>query len=152
VQKAQESTRSQTGLFFFRRKPGAPFAISSPGGGFSYVASVHEGFPYAVAISKQGCNAFVLKYRVGSGGALATRDLAAAISYVFRHAKKLGVGHRGLLRVGQFGGSTDGRGDRVARRRAVWRRRSSEAVSSGDGVHRPCGRVGERAAQVRRRR
>ena len=42
-----------------------------PGGGFSYVASIHEGFPYAVAIRKQGYNAFVLKYRAGSGGALA---------------------------------------------------------------------------------
>jgi acetyl esterase/lipase len=54
--------------------------------------SVHEGFPYAVAISKQGYNAFVLKYRAGAGGEVATRDLAAAISYVFRNAKALGVG------------------------------------------------------------
>ena len=64
----------------------------SPGGGFSYVGSVHEGFPYAVAISKQGYNAFVLKYRAGAGGAAATRDLAAAISYIFRNANRLGVG------------------------------------------------------------
>ena len=63
----------------------------SPGGGFSYVGSVHEGFPYAVAISKQGYNAFVLKYRAGAGGAAATRDLAAALSYIFRNADRLGV-------------------------------------------------------------
>ena len=62
-QKAEEPAKSHTGLFFFRGKPGAPFAVVSPGGGFSYVGSVHEGFPYAVAISKQGYNAFVLKYR-----------------------------------------------------------------------------------------
>ena len=43
-------------------------------------------------ISRRGYNAFVLKYRVGSGGAVATQDLAAAISYVFRNAKALGVG------------------------------------------------------------
>jgi acetyl esterase/lipase len=91
-EQKQEPTKANTGLFFFRGKPGAPFAIVSPGGGFSYVASVHEGFPYAEAISQQGYNAFVLRYRVGSGGAVATRDLAAAISYVFRHAKALGVG------------------------------------------------------------
>jgi acetyl esterase/lipase len=91
-EKDEQRARSNTGLFFFRGKPGAPFAVIAPGGGFSYVASIHEGFPYAVAIRKQGYNAFVLKYRAGAGGAVATRDLAAAISYVFRDAKTLGVG------------------------------------------------------------
>ena len=91
-EKKEQPTKSNTGLFFFRGKPGAPFAVISPGGGFSYVGSVHEGFPYALAISKHGFNAFVLRYRAGSGGAVATRDLAAAISYVSRNAKMLGVG------------------------------------------------------------
>ena len=76
-----------------------------PGGGFSYVGSVHEGFPYAVAISKQGYNAFVLRYRAGSGGAVATRDLAAAISYVFRNAKVLGVGTQGYSLWGSSAGA-----------------------------------------------
>jgi hypothetical protein len=31
------------------------------------VGSVHEGFPYAAAISDAGYNAFVLKYRAGLG-------------------------------------------------------------------------------------
>jgi hypothetical protein len=91
-EKTDEPTKAHTGLFFFRGKPGAPFAVVSPGGGFSYVGSVHEGFPYAVAISKRGYNAFVLKYRAGAGGAAATRDLAAALSYVFENANRLGVG------------------------------------------------------------
>jgi hypothetical protein len=91
-EKKEQRTKSSTGLFLFRGKPGAPFAVIAPGGGFSYVGSVHEGFPYAVAISKQGYNAFVLRYRAGAGGAVATRDLAAAISFVFRNAKTLGVG------------------------------------------------------------
>jgi acetyl esterase/lipase len=90
-EKKQEPARGNTSLFFFRGKPGAPFAIIAPGGGFSYVASVHEGFPYAAPISDRGYNAFVLRYRVGSGGADATRDLAAAISYVFRNANTLVV-------------------------------------------------------------
>lgn len=104
-QKKLEPARSNTGLFFFRGKPGAPFAIISPGGGFSYVGSVHEGFPYALAITEQGYNAFVLKYRVGSGGADATRDLAAAISYVFRDATTLGVGARGYSLWGSSAGA-----------------------------------------------
>jgi acetyl esterase/lipase len=81
-------------LFFFRGKAGAPFAIVAPGGGFSYVGSVHEGFPHALEISNRGYNAFVLKYRVGQGGSVATQDMAAAISYVFKNAETLGVSTR----------------------------------------------------------
>ncbi|MFC5482706.1 hypothetical protein [Microvirga aerilata] len=51
AQKRADPTKEHTGLFFFRGKPGAPFAVVSPGGGFSYVGSVHEGFPYAAEIS-----------------------------------------------------------------------------------------------------
>jgi acetyl esterase/lipase len=91
-EKQRTRSKSQTGLFFFRGKPGAPFAIIAPGGGFSYVGSVHEGFPYAVEINKRGYNAFVLRYRVGYGESSATADLAAAISYVFRNARALEVG------------------------------------------------------------
>jgi len=91
AQKQEQPSRANTGLFFFRGKPGAPFAVISPGGGFSYVGSIHEGFPYAVEISNKGYNAFVLKYRAGEGGAVATQDLAAAISYIFRNAETLGV-------------------------------------------------------------
>jgi acetyl esterase/lipase len=90
-EKRAEPARANTGLFFLRGKPGAPFAVVAPGGGFSYVGSVHEGFPYAAEISKKGYNVFVLKYRVGFGGSVATEDLAAAISYIFRNADALGV-------------------------------------------------------------
>ena len=91
-QKLEQPACENTGLFFFRGKPSAPFAVISPGGGFSYVGSVHEGFPYAAEISARGYNAFVLRYRAGYGGTVATEDLAAAISYIFRNAKALGVG------------------------------------------------------------
>jgi acetyl esterase/lipase len=104
-EKKQEPAKSNTGLFFFRGKLGAPFAVIAPGGGFSYVASVHEGFPYAVAISQEGYNAFVLRYRVGSGGADATRDLATALSYVFRNAKTLGVSTEGYSLWGSSAGA-----------------------------------------------
>lgn len=104
-EKKRQPAKTNTGLFFFRGKPGAPFAVIAPGGGFSYVASVHEGFPYAVAINQEGYNAFVLRYRVGSGGADATRDLAAAISYIFRNAKTLGVSTEGYSLWGSSAGA-----------------------------------------------
>ena len=89
-QKENTPAKSSTGLFFFRGKPGAPFAVICPGGGFSYVGSLHEGFPHAVKMSEMGYNVFVLDYRVGSN-AKATEDLAAAISYIFDHAEQLEV-------------------------------------------------------------
>ena len=45
-QKLETPAKQNTGLFFFKGKPGAPFGIICPGGGFSYVGSVHEGFPH----------------------------------------------------------------------------------------------------------
>ena len=89
-QKQEDPTKESTGIFFFRGKPGAPFAFVCPGGGFAYVGSLHEGFPHAVELSKRGYNAFVLKYRVGSG-LRATEDLAAAISYIFKNAEMFEV-------------------------------------------------------------
>jgi len=91
AEKEAEPSRRNTGLFFIRGKPGAKFAVIAPGGGFAYVASVHEGFPFADEISKRGFNAFVLKYRVGQGGRMATEDLAAALKYIHRNAGQLGV-------------------------------------------------------------
>jgi len=65
-QKQQDPDKRYTGLFFFRGNADAPFAIVCPGGGFSYVGSLHEGFPIAREISKKGFNAFVIRYRLGS--------------------------------------------------------------------------------------
>lgn len=90
-EKRLDPTKESTGLFFFRGKPGAPFAIISAGGGFSYVGSIHEGFPLAIQLAEQGYNAFVIQYRVG-GAKVACEDLAAAISFVFANAEDLKVG------------------------------------------------------------
>jgi acetyl esterase/lipase len=91
----RDPARAGTGLFLFRGRPGAPFALICPGGGFQYVATLHEGLPVADAVARLGYNALVLKYRVGSGGAAATGDLAAALAWVFRHAGRLGLGTEG---------------------------------------------------------
>jgi acetyl esterase/lipase len=105
AQRQQQPARSNTGLFFFRGSRGAPFAVISPGGGFSYVGSVHEGFPYAEVISRKGYNAFVLKYRAGYGSTVATQDLAAAVSYIFRNAATLGVSTNGYSLWGSSAGA-----------------------------------------------
>lgn len=104
-EKARDPTKADTGLFFLRGRPGAPFAVIAPGGGFSYVATVHEGLPYALAINRHGFNAFVLRYRVGQGGTAATEDLAAALSVIFRHAAELQVGTGGYSLWGSSAGA-----------------------------------------------
>jgi acetyl esterase/lipase len=105
AQRQAQPSLKNTGLFFFRGRPGAPFAVIAPGGGFAYVGSVHEGFPYAEAISRQGLNAFVLKYRAGQGGRVATEDLAAAIAYIFENARALQVGTEGYSLWGSSAGA-----------------------------------------------
>ena len=89
-EKRQDVTKENTGLFFFRGNPNAPFTIICPGGGFSYVGSLHEGITLAKAISDKGYNAFVIRYRIG-GEQIAVEDLAAAISYIFKNAGALEV-------------------------------------------------------------
>jgi acetyl esterase/lipase len=104
-QQQQDPTKRDTGIFFYRGKPDTPFAVVCPGGGFSYVGSLHEGFPLAQRISELGLNAFVIRYRIGNERA-ATEDLAAAIAYIMRNAKTLGVSTNGYS---VWGGSAGAR-------------------------------------------
>lgn len=83
--------RKDAGLFFFPGQRGKPFAIFCPGGGFSYVGSIHEGFPPALEMSRQGYNAFVIQYSCERDAQGAVEDLAAGIDYIFSHAAALGV-------------------------------------------------------------
>ena len=45
AEKRAAPSKEHTGLFFFRGKAGAPFAVIAPGGGFSYVGSIQKAFP-----------------------------------------------------------------------------------------------------------
>lgn len=93
-ERRKDSSKKNTCLFFLRGKPGAPFAVVCPGGGFYYVGSLHEGFPIAQEINRFSYNAFVLKYRVGYGArgeAIGSRDLVAAVEFILKHAEILDV-------------------------------------------------------------
>lgn len=86
---AADPWKADTGLFFFKGKPGAKFAICNAGGGFAYVGAMHDSFPHALELSKMGYNAFALIYRPGSQ--TACEDLAQAIAFIHEHAKELEV-------------------------------------------------------------
>lgn len=88
-EKAADPAKEDTGLFFFKGNPGEKFAVCNAGGGFAYVGAMHDSFPHALELSKQGYNAFALIYRPGAQ--MACEDLARAISFIFEHAEELEV-------------------------------------------------------------
>lgn len=96
AERSADPALAAAGLFFFPGDPDAPFAVIAPGGGFSYVGSVHEGFPIALEINARGYNAFVTTYRTGLGGRPATEDMAHAIDVILQHADTFGVGSTGF--------------------------------------------------------
>ena len=53
------------------------------------MGAMHDSFPHALELSKQGYNAFALIYRPGAQ--TACEDLARAISFIFEHAEELEV-------------------------------------------------------------
>jgi acetyl esterase/lipase len=102
-EQQEDPTKRNTGLFFYRGKRGAPFAIICPGGGFEYVGTLHEGLPLASRISKKELNAFVLRYRIGEQ--VGTEDLAAATAFALRNAERLGVEKGGYSLWGASAGA-----------------------------------------------
>ncbi len=88
-EKAADSAKENTGIFFFKGNPGERFAVCNAGGGSVYVGAMHDSFPHALELSKMGYNAFALIYRPGAQ--TACEDLARAIEFIFEHAGELEV-------------------------------------------------------------
>jgi acetyl esterase/lipase len=88
-EKNQDPDKKDTGLFFFRGKKGAKTAILSAGGGFVFVGAMQDSFPHALALGKNGYNAFALIYRPGAR--TACEDLARAIAFLHTNAAKLEI-------------------------------------------------------------
>ena len=69
AEKQADPAKRNTGLFFFRGNPGEKFAITNSGGGFVYVAAMHDSFPHMQELARRGYNAFALIYRPGAQSA-----------------------------------------------------------------------------------
>lgn len=89
AEKAADPAKEDTGLFYFKGKPGEKFAVCNAGGGFAFVGAMQDSFPHALELSKKGYNAFALIYRPGAK--TACEDLARAISFIFEYADELEV-------------------------------------------------------------
>lgn len=102
-EKAADPSLADTGLFFFRGERNAPFAVTCAGGGWAYVAAMHDSFPHALELSKRGYNAFAIIYRPGAQTAY--EDLARALSFIFENAEELGVSTGGYSLWGGSAGA-----------------------------------------------
>ena len=102
-EKAVDPAKEATGLFFFKGNPGERFAVCNAGGAFAYVGAMHDSFPHALELSKQGYNAFALIYRPGAQ--TACEDLARAIQFIFEHADELEVNTDGYSLWGGSAGA-----------------------------------------------
>lgn len=102
-EKAADPEKEDTGLFFFKGTPGERFAVCNAGGAFAYVGAMHDSFPHALELSKQGYNAFALIYRPGAQ--TACEDLARAIQFIFEHAEELEVNTEGYSLWGGSAGA-----------------------------------------------
>ena len=89
AEKAADPEKNDTGLFFFKGDENAPFAICNAGGGHVFVGAMHDSFPHALELSKKGFNAFALIYR--PDWEPSDEDLARALTFIYDHAKELGV-------------------------------------------------------------
>ena len=103
AEKQADPEKRNTGLFFFRGAPSAPFAICNAGGGHVFVGAMHDSFPHALEISKKGLNAFALIYRPDWN--TADEDLARALTYIYDHADDLGVAREGYSLWGGSAGA-----------------------------------------------
>ena len=121
AEKQADPEKRNTGLFFFRAAVDVdlksashesgisnplqprPFAICNAGGGHVFVGAMHDSFPHALEISKQGLNAFALIYRPDWGPS--DEDLARALTYIYDHADELGVTRDGYSLWGGSAGA-----------------------------------------------
>lgn len=102
-EKAEDPSRKNTGLFYFRGNPGEKFAVVNAGGGFMYVAAMHDSFPHMQELAERGYNAFALIYRPGAQ--TACEDLARAIAFIYEHAEELQVNAEGYSLWGGSAGA-----------------------------------------------
>lgn len=126
AEQRRDPALRDTGLFFFRGRPGAPFAAVNAGGGFYYVGAIHESLPHALALSRKGYNAFALIYRPDSACTACT-DLARALGWIVRHAEDLQLDPAGYSLWGGSAGA----------RMAAWVGGYGAAAFGGDRLPKP---------------
>lgn len=130
AEKDADPSLADTGLFRFAAEglsegERAPFAVVSAGGGFAYVAAMHDSFPHCLHLARAGLNGFAVIYRPDAQ--LACEDLSRAVSFIFERADELGVAASGYSLWGGSAGA----------RMAAYVGGYGPAAFGGDDVPRP---------------
>ena len=103
-ERAAAPALQDTGLFYFKGRPGGRCAMLCAGGGFLYVGAMQDSFPQALELARRGYNALALIYRPGQQAAC--QDLARAIAFMHEQAAALELNPEGYS---LWGGSAGGR-------------------------------------------
>ncbi len=98
---ANDPSKADTGLFYFKGNNDEKFAVMNAGGGFMYVGAMHDSFPHALEASKAGYNAFALIYNPDTP----YENLADAIVFIEEHADELEVNPEGYSLWGGSAGA-----------------------------------------------
>lgn len=88
----KEPSKRETGICAFPLQKNSKFVIICPGGGYSSVCTMAEGYGIAEKLNALGYSAFIVNYRVGVGmRQKPIDDLAQAIRFIFAHAEEFHV-------------------------------------------------------------
>lgn len=99
-EKAADSTKADTGIFFLKGEPGMPFVILNGGGGYADVAVLGEALASGVEFVEAGYNVFAIKYRAEmnlsrelgrSSYEIAADDVARAMEFILDHAEEFEI-------------------------------------------------------------
>lgn len=91
--RKSDLSKERTGITAFLVPGKRKFAVVCPGGGYSSVCSIAEGFPVAKRLNELGYSAFVLQYRTGEAAGYPNPmdDLARSVQFILEHARELDV-------------------------------------------------------------
>ncbi len=103
---AKNPDLAQAKLVRWIERPGAPFVLVCPGGAYTHVNSLIEGFPIAHELSGMGLNSLILTYRtaVPSSAKAALDDVARALRLVDKNAGEWGISLDGYAIMGASAG------------------------------------------------
>ena len=93
------------GMACFLQKKISKFVIVIPGGGYSMVAHVQEGYPVAKALYEKGYHVFVLNYSVGTNAIQSFDDLNDCISIILSKQKEWMIDIKDYMIVGFSAGA-----------------------------------------------
>ena len=105
-EKAADPSKENTKLFYFPGKPGAPYAVVCPGGGYNAICVLKEGFTTAAHLNNMGYHVFSLSYRIRENAVMPNPidDLAAAIRRIDSRAEELAIDPKGYAVCGYSAG------------------------------------------------